>query len=187
MPRWEPNAEERLRAAAVELFELHGFDGVTVEDIARRAGMSRRSFFRYFSDKREVLFGGQDGLGAVVASAITAMPERGSEAASRVVFSVLSEVGEFLTVDRIAQRRRRTIIRSSADLRERERTKLASAAATIGSALVDRGVAQGTLLGAIAVELFREAYEHALDDDAATPFAERLASAREDARRLLGA
>lgn len=164
---------------------MHGFDGVTVEEIAHRAGMSRRSFFRHFGDKREVLFAGQDRLGAVVASAVTAMPEPGVGVVTRVVFSVLGEVGEFLTVDRVAQRRRRTVIQSSAELRERERAKLASAAATIGSALVDRGVVQGALLGAIAVELFREAYERALDDDAATPFAERLALAREDARRLL--
>ncbi|PZF66972.1 TetR family transcriptional regulator [Curtobacterium sp. MCPF17_047] len=187
MPRWEPNARERLRAAALELFGSHGFDGVTVEEIARRAGLSRRSFFRYFSDKREVLFAGEDGLGTAVASAIAAMPEPGPGAGSRVVFSVLSEVGEFLTVDRVAQRRRRTVIQSSSDLQERERAKLASAAATIGSALVHRGVVDGTFLGALAVELFREAYEQALDDDAATPFADRLASVRKDARRFLDA
>jgi AcrR family transcriptional regulator len=187
VPRWEPNAEARLRTAALELFEVHGFDGVTVEEIAHGAGMSRRSFFRYFRDKREVLFAGQDRLGAVVASAVAAMPEPELGVGTEVVFSVLGEVGEFLTVDRVAQRRRRTVIQSSADLRERERAKLASAAATIGSALVDRGVAHGSLLGAIAVELFREAHERALDDDAATPFAERLALARDDARRFLEA
>src|SRR3954453_20547743 len=58
--RWEPNARGRLEQAALELFGERGFEQTTVEDIAERAGLTKRTFFRHFSDKREVLFGGAD-------------------------------------------------------------------------------------------------------------------------------
>lgn len=58
MPRWEPSAAERLRLATLDLFFEHGYEAVTITDIAERAGLTRRSYFRYFPDKREVLFAG---------------------------------------------------------------------------------------------------------------------------------
>src|SRR5689334_17766478 len=62
MSRWEPNARGRLEEAALELYTERGFDETTVAEIAERAGLTERTFFRYFTDKREVLFGGQDAL-----------------------------------------------------------------------------------------------------------------------------
>ena len=62
MPRWEGDAAGRLERAALELFDERGFDRTTVSQIAKRAGLNERSFYRYFSDKREVLFGGGDEL-----------------------------------------------------------------------------------------------------------------------------
>ena len=58
MPRWEPDARARLQEAALTLYEERGFDHTSVEEIAERAGLTKRTFFRHFSDKREVLFGG---------------------------------------------------------------------------------------------------------------------------------
>jgi AraC-like DNA-binding protein len=58
MARWEPGAQGRLQQAAMELFAERGYARTTVEDIAARAGLTERTFFRYFADKREVLFGG---------------------------------------------------------------------------------------------------------------------------------
>src|SRR3954454_5404276 len=56
MGRWEPGASGRLREAALTLYLEHGFDQTMVNDIAERAGVTARTFFRYFADKREVLF-----------------------------------------------------------------------------------------------------------------------------------
>src|ERR1700744_2198825 len=57
MPRWEPDAVGRLQAAAFELFAEQGFERTTVAEITERAGLTRRSFFNHFADKREVRFG----------------------------------------------------------------------------------------------------------------------------------
>src|ERR1700748_3354871 len=58
MTRWEPNASGRLGLAALELYRERGYDQTTVAEIAKRAGLTERTFFRYFADKREVLFYG---------------------------------------------------------------------------------------------------------------------------------
>ena len=57
MARWAPDTRERLRTASMELFAERGFDATTVPDIVERAGVTRRTFFRHFGDKREVFFG----------------------------------------------------------------------------------------------------------------------------------
>jgi AcrR family transcriptional regulator len=56
MARWKPNAQNRLVQSALELFTEQGFNETTVEQIAKRADLTTRTFFRHFSDKREVLF-----------------------------------------------------------------------------------------------------------------------------------
>src|ERR1700728_427266 len=62
MTRWEPNARGRLELAALELYSERGYDQTTVAEIARRAGLTERTFFRHFADKREVLFAGSGPL-----------------------------------------------------------------------------------------------------------------------------
>ena len=75
MSRWQPNARERLEQAALELYTERGFDQTTVNDIAQRAGLTERTFFRHFADKREVLFSGQESLIDAVTDAVAAEPE----------------------------------------------------------------------------------------------------------------
>src|SRR5258705_8663172 len=78
MGRWEPDARGRLEQAAMELFEERGYARTTVEEIAARAGLTERTFFRYFTDKREVLFGRSGDLEKGIADAITGAPEKTS-------------------------------------------------------------------------------------------------------------
>jgi AcrR family transcriptional regulator len=62
MPRWEHGSEERLKQAAMELFEEQGFEDTSAVQIAKRARVTTRTFFRYFPDKEEVLFADADTL-----------------------------------------------------------------------------------------------------------------------------
>ena len=73
--RWEPDAAGRLRAAAMDLYVERGYEQTTVADIADRAGVTARTFFRHFADKREVLFAGSAQLQEHMVAALTAAPE----------------------------------------------------------------------------------------------------------------
>src|SRR6476646_11290453 len=74
MGRWEPDASGRLREAAMELYVERGFEQTTVAEIAKRAGLTARTFFRYFADKREVLFAGSLSLQEQLVHALDAAP-----------------------------------------------------------------------------------------------------------------
>src|SRR6202035_2298884 len=75
MGRWEPNARGRLEQAALELYLERGFEQTTVAEIAKRAGLTERTFFRHFADKREVLFSGAGALEELLVSAVAGAPE----------------------------------------------------------------------------------------------------------------
>lgn len=51
-----------LERIALELFATHGFDATTVDDIATAAGVARRTFFRYYASKNDVMWGDFDAL-----------------------------------------------------------------------------------------------------------------------------
>lgn len=175
VPRWDPDAEMRLRNAAAELFAEQGYSAVTITAIAQRAGLTRRSFSRYFSDKREVIFPRVDELAIALERELGELPQEANFIQlSDTVFDVLTQVGNFLMADRERQRRRQELISQSLDLQERERTKLAASAATIARSFTSRGVDSGTLFGAVAMEVFRTAYVTALRDENNLPFRARL-------------
>ena len=56
--------------AALELYGERGFEQTTVAEIAERAGLTERTFFRHFADKREVLFAGSSALQELLVSAV---------------------------------------------------------------------------------------------------------------------
>src|ERR1051325_2337689 len=93
MVRWEPGAAGRLREAAMELYVERGFEQPTVAEIAQRAGVTARTFFRHFADKREVLFAGslelQESLAQAVADAPEAPPMRAVSAALEAAADLL--------------------------------------------------------------------------------------------------
>ncbi|WP_314177924.1 TetR/AcrR family transcriptional regulator [Streptomyces winkii] len=138
MARWDPGTAERLTQAALELYTEHGYDNVTVTQIAERAGITRRSYFRYFPDKREVLFAGSERLPAAIREAVLDARQTGSPLSATL--EALAQVGTALVehIDRTAERR--AVIASSPELQERERTKLAAVTSAIQDALLQRGV-----------------------------------------------
>src|ERR1700719_1365765 len=75
MGRWEPNAQGRLEQAALSLYRERGFEQTTVAEIAKRAGLTERTFFRHYADKREVLFGGSARLQELMPGAGAGAPE----------------------------------------------------------------------------------------------------------------
>ena len=74
MVRWEPDSRGRLAQAAMELYGERGFDQTTVADIAERAGLTERTFFRHFTDKREVLFSGAQALQDLLVTTVVGAP-----------------------------------------------------------------------------------------------------------------
>lgn len=161
MARWDPGADLRLQNAALDLYEERGYDDVTVEQIADRAGLTRRSFFRYYADRREVLFAGSERLPPALVEAVGAVPRevppfRAVVEAMRTVGGAL--IGQ-LDVDR-ARRRHRVIV-ASPELREREHSKFAAVTEAVAGALRGRGVDPGSalLLAEVATVAFRTAFE----------------------------
>ncbi|MFD9699768.1 TetR/AcrR family transcriptional regulator [Lentzea sp. NPDC059081] len=161
MARWDPGTEDRLRRAALDLFGEHGYDNVTVTQIAERAGITRRSYFRYFPDKREVLFGGSEQLPPALVEAVRASSETSLPA---IALDAVRQVGALLVerVDRTAERR--AVIASSPELQERERTKSAAITAALCDALAERGPAdEARLVSRLVAVCFQEAIERWID------------------------
>src|SRR3954453_9456175 len=108
MGRWEPGAAGRLRAAAMELYVERGFEQTTVADIAARAGVTARTFFRHFADKREVLFDGAERLQQLmVDSLVQAQP--GASPLDAVAAAVM-KAGDFFDDDRRPYSRLRAFV-----------------------------------------------------------------------------
>src|SRR5450631_2602269 len=138
MGRWEPNASGRLRAAAMELYVERGFEQTTVAEIAERAGLTARTFFRYFADKREVLFGGSASLQEHLVAAIEDAPESASPI--EAVWAALDAAGTVLGERRDHARQRQTVIDANAELQERELIKMASLSRALADGLRRHGV-----------------------------------------------
>jgi len=163
MPRWDPRAKDRLRDAALELYLEHGYDNVTVAQITARAGLTRRTFSRYFTDKRDVLFAGSERLPIALADAVLhaddALPPFGA------LLAALVEIGELLPsrVPHAAQRR--AVVKASPELQERERTKFAAVTDALADALQQRGTAESgaRLLAHVGAAIFQTAFERWTD------------------------
>jgi AcrR family transcriptional regulator len=138
MSRWEPDAHGRLMGAAIELFDEQGYEATTVAEIAERAGLTKRTFFRYFSDKREVLFSGSQELEGLWLGGMAAAPADASPLA--VVMAGLDPVAEMFTERHPFAGLRAQIIVANPELQERELIKLQRLAAAIKGALVERGI-----------------------------------------------
>jgi AcrR family transcriptional regulator len=158
MGRWEPNARGRLAKAAMELYAEQGFDQTTVAEIAARAGLTERTFFRHFTDKREVLFYGMEMLRDLLARAVADAPP--SAAPLDMVGAAFEAAGAMMQENPERVRLRDAIVSANADLRERELIKLAALASAVAGALRDRGIPEPTasLAAETGVAVFKVAF-----------------------------
>jgi AcrR family transcriptional regulator len=164
MSRWEPNARGRLEEAALDLYTERGFNETTVAEIAKRAGLTERTFFRHFADKREVLFGGQDALLELFVGGVVDAPQSMSplEAAG----TALMAAGPFFEGRHKHARRRQAVIAANPRLQERELIKLSVIASALADALGRRGVAESPakLTAEAGVAVFKVAFERWIAD-----------------------
>src|SRR5690242_7224523 len=137
MSRWEPNAPERLRQAAMDLFTEVGFEDTTVARIAERAGLTERTFFRHYSDKREVLFAGSTELEDALVGAAAAAPASASP--MEAVALSLQQAGAWFRDRGEFARARQKVVSAHPALTERELIKMARLAAALAEALRGRG------------------------------------------------
>ncbi|WP_067570301.1 TetR/AcrR family transcriptional regulator [Nocardia acidivorans] len=160
MGRWEPNARGRLEQAAFDLFAERGFDQTTVAEIAERAGLTKRSLFRHFADKRDILFAGAERLQDVVTESVAAAPPDSSPLAA--VRAGLAAATELIAERGPSVVARQAILDANPELRERELMKMARLAAGIAEALRARGVADRTasLTADTGVAAFKVAFEY---------------------------
>jgi len=162
MARWEPNARARLQAAALDLFAARGYEQTTAAEIAAVAGLTERTFFRHFADKREVLFANEAAMQAALVAGVADAPDGGE-----LVQAGLEAVADELEPRRDDLRRRASLIASHPALRERELIKQAATADALASALREHGVEAGEaeVSAEVAIVLLRVAFERWLADD----------------------
>jgi len=187
MPRWEPAAEARLLDAALALFEERGYDETTVAEIAERAGLTKRTFFRYFADKREVLFWGAERIEDLFTGAIRSAPP--TAAALEAVALGLEAFGRSLQGQGEVAARRIRIVRTSPELSERQLIKFASMAETAARALRSRGISSdaAVLAAETGMTVFRVATARWLDDTSAKPLPQLIAEAFAQLRAVASA
>jgi AcrR family transcriptional regulator len=159
MGRWEPGASGRLREAAMALYVERGFEQTTVADIAERAGVTSRTFFRHFADKREVLFAGAIALQENLVAALDAAPESASP--MDAVGAALDAAALLLGQHRDFSRQRQQLLAANVELLERELVKMASLARALAGALSRRGVAApiASLAAEAGIAVLRVAFE----------------------------
>jgi AcrR family transcriptional regulator len=186
MARWKPDSRGRLEQAALALFDERGFENTTVAEIAARAGLTERTFFRYFADKREVLFGGAGALQELLVSAVANAPA--DVAPLQTVGDALGAAGELLQQRRDFSRQRQAVIASSVELHERELIKLATLAAAIAVALRERGVKDpaASLTAEAGIAVFRVAFERWADEPVARDLPQLIRDSLDELRAVTG-
>jgi len=174
-------------SAAIELFDEQGYEATTVAEIATRAGLTKRTFFRYFSDKREVLFSGSHELQRLWLEGVAAAPAGATPLA--VVAAGLDPVAEMFTARHNFARIRAGIIEANPELQERDLIKLQNLAGAIKAALVQRGVsANAAILAAQAgVTVFHVAFANWVQQDDPTAFRRLMDESLDDLRSVTAA
>ena len=178
--RWAPDARGRLQRAAVDLFAEQGFAATTVPQIAERAGLTTRTFFRHFADKREVLFSGDD-IPENAAELMRAAPPD-LDPMTLIAQRLRMVAGTTFEGSRSEVRRVRAIIESHQALQERDLKKRAALAAVVRSGFVERGEdpVRAAVAADLTVSVLHIALERWLDDPADDASARPLADVIDD-------
>ena len=158
MPRSGEPARRRLQQAAVALFGERGYDQTTTAEIAARAGVTERTFFRHFADKREVLFDGQAILRELLTSAIAEAPV--TLQPLEVLYRAFRSVERLLEDNRPFSIPRQQVIDRTPALQERELAKVAALAEALSLALRQRGVDER--LAALAAQTGMATFRYAV-------------------------
>jgi AcrR family transcriptional regulator len=157
--RWPTDARERLEAAALDLFVENGYEETTVADITERADLNRATFFRHFTDKREVLFGGEDKISNLLTAGVQDAPP--SATLAECLVAGFEMVDEVLTPEqRTKSVQRILVMKANTEVQERALLKHARTAAAISAAFRDRGTPE--LTARLAAELGMLAFSIAL-------------------------
>ncbi len=164
MVRWQPDSRGRLEQAALALYGERGFESTTVAEIANRAGVTERTFFRHFADKREVLFAGATALQDLLVGGVADAPD--GLAPIDAAAAGLEAAGAALQERRELAQQRQTIIAANRELQERELIKLASLSAALADTLRQRGVKDpaASLSAEVAIAVFKVAFERWVDE-----------------------
>ena len=153
----EDETGARLQRAALELFGERGYDRTTAAAIAARAGVTERTFFRHFPDKREVLFVGESLLRAALVAAIRAAPD--GLGPLDTLFRAFGSVRPALEENRWFSKPRHEVIARTPALREREMAKMGTLTGALADALRARGVPD--LRATLAAQVGMAAFAHA--------------------------
>ncbi|MEV4343191.1 TetR family transcriptional regulator [Actinoplanes sp. NPDC049596] len=166
MPRWEHGSEERMKKAAMELFEEQGFEETSAVQIAARARVTTRTFFRYFPDKEEILFADADALNEALTEELRQVSDLTDPL--RAVTRTLAGHDWARLGSREALRRRDRMIASHPRLLERDLIKQQQMADGFRDALRGRGVDDDVaeLAAGAGAQVFRMAYRRWLQGDA---------------------
>jgi AcrR family transcriptional regulator len=180
------DARSRMKRAALDLFGEQGYQATTVDEIAARAGVTQRTFFRHFGDKGEVLFDDDEGLLAVVLGAVAAAP--GDEGITGTVRRGLLALARHLEPARGELRRRAAVIAAEDRLRERELLKLDRWHRRLHALLRERGVGEpdASLAVGLGAACFDAAYRSWLTDHGRTGLPRRVERALDRAAALAG-
>jgi AcrR family transcriptional regulator len=180
----QATARERLQDAALTLFRNNGFEATTATEIAAKAGVTERTFFRYFSDKREVLFDGEERVREGLLSAVAAAPD--DLGSLDALFTAFRAFQPELEGRRDYAAPRQQIIDLTPSLQERELAKIAAMSDALAKALEDRGVP--SLEAILAARTGMAAFAHATAEwfrDDTIGLDERFGSARRIFARML--
>jgi AcrR family transcriptional regulator len=184
MGRWQPDARGRLAQAAFALYHERGFEQTTVAEIAERAGLTERTFFRHFADKREVLFAGAPALQELLVRTVAEAPA--SLAPIEAAAAGLEAAGAFIQEGEGLAQQRQAIIAASAELQERELIKLASLAAALAAALRTRGVEEpaASLTAEAGIAVFKVAFESWVAGDTRNDLPRRIRASLDELKAV---